>query len=222
MAKSRAGNTGGDSHEASKILKPIINAEFLADFYRDSKANVRLIEVDVNPAAYNIGHIPGALLWNVYKDLLQPNYRIVERDAFADFAWSFRRGARHSNCGVRLRRRHGVLDDGPLRTPPCFFRVRLALEVDRRGTTSERHPGALLRKRPRDSRTNVSAAAVDDRILAFEKTCHDRSAPFSLGALSGAPELSRSRHAVVYITASSANWTCGSFAAGGRSCRTAP
>jgi thiosulfate/3-mercaptopyruvate sulfurtransferase len=66
----------------SNIVKPIISTECLAEL--DFQAKVRVIEVDVGPAAYNTGHIPGALLWNVYKDLLQPNYRIVERDAFAD------------------------------------------------------------------------------------------------------------------------------------------
>ena len=31
--------------------------------------NVRVIEVDVSPALYDAGHIPGALLWNAYSDL---------------------------------------------------------------------------------------------------------------------------------------------------------
>src|SRR5579864_5703841 len=62
------------------MKQPIISTDCLAEL---DSARLRLIEVDVSPAAYNTGHIPGALLWNVYKDLLQPNYRIVERDAFA-------------------------------------------------------------------------------------------------------------------------------------------
>ena len=28
------------------------------------------------------GQIPGSLFWNVYTDLLEPNYRIIEREAF--------------------------------------------------------------------------------------------------------------------------------------------
>jgi thiosulfate/3-mercaptopyruvate sulfurtransferase len=35
---------------------------------------VRLIEVDVTAAPYREGHIPGALLWNVYADLRHPDY----------------------------------------------------------------------------------------------------------------------------------------------------
>ncbi len=60
---------------------PLVETDWLAEHTDDP--DVRLIEVDVSPAAYTAGHIDGAVLWNAYKDLLQPNYRIVERDAFA-------------------------------------------------------------------------------------------------------------------------------------------
>lgn len=65
----------------SDSVKPLISTDCLAHLEPQSK--VRVIEVDVSPSAYDTGHIPGALSWNVYKDLLQPNYRIVERTAFA-------------------------------------------------------------------------------------------------------------------------------------------
>ena len=35
---------------------------------------VRLVEVDVSRAAYDSGHIPGALLWDAYADLRDPAY----------------------------------------------------------------------------------------------------------------------------------------------------
>jgi thiosulfate/3-mercaptopyruvate sulfurtransferase len=41
--------------------------------------SVRLIEVDVSAAAYEAGHIPGAVLWNAYGDLRDPAYLPVER-----------------------------------------------------------------------------------------------------------------------------------------------
>src|SRR5579864_2195265 len=63
-------------------VEPLVSTDWLAN--NGWPEQVRVIEVDVIPAAYNTGHLPGALLWNVYKDLLQPNYRIIERDAFAD------------------------------------------------------------------------------------------------------------------------------------------
>lgn len=61
--------------------EPLVTSHWLAE--RAGNSHMRVIEVDVSPAAYNSGHIPGAQLWNVYKDLLQPNYRIIEREAFA-------------------------------------------------------------------------------------------------------------------------------------------
>lgn len=39
---------------------------------------VRLVEIDVSRAAYDEGHIPGAVLWNAYSDLRDPNYKPVE------------------------------------------------------------------------------------------------------------------------------------------------
>src|ERR1700676_675082 len=42
-------------------------------------ANLRLVELDVSPAAYDGGHIPGAVLWNAYSDLRDPDYKPVGR-----------------------------------------------------------------------------------------------------------------------------------------------
>jgi len=38
---------------------------------------VRLVEVDVSPATYDKGHIPGAVLWDAYADLRDSAYRPV-------------------------------------------------------------------------------------------------------------------------------------------------
>jgi thiosulfate/3-mercaptopyruvate sulfurtransferase len=42
-----------------------------------AEPQVQLIEVDVSPAAYTAGHIPGAILWNAYADLRDPAYRTI-------------------------------------------------------------------------------------------------------------------------------------------------
>src|SRR6202035_2823089 len=42
---------------------------------------VRVVEVDVSPAAYNDWHIDGAVLWNVYGDLKDADYRTVGTEA---------------------------------------------------------------------------------------------------------------------------------------------
>jgi thiosulfate/3-mercaptopyruvate sulfurtransferase len=42
---------------------------------------LRIVEVDVNATAYNDGHLPGAVLWNIYRDLKDPNYELVDAAA---------------------------------------------------------------------------------------------------------------------------------------------
>ena len=48
---------------------------------RLSDPRVRVIEVDVSPAAYRDWHIDGAVLWNVYADLKDGDYRLVDAAA---------------------------------------------------------------------------------------------------------------------------------------------
>src|SRR5579862_6556451 len=42
---------------------------------------VRIVEVDVSPARYTEGHIRNAVLWDVYRDLKDADYRPVDRAA---------------------------------------------------------------------------------------------------------------------------------------------
>jgi thiosulfate/3-mercaptopyruvate sulfurtransferase len=45
--------------------------------------SVRVVEIDVSPAAYGSGHIPGAVFWNAYGDLRPVAYQPVSGDGFA-------------------------------------------------------------------------------------------------------------------------------------------
>src|SRR5664279_2122479 len=54
----------------------LVEPEWIADHLMD--LDVRLVEVDVSPAAYDAGHIPGAVLWNAYTDLRHPDYTPVD------------------------------------------------------------------------------------------------------------------------------------------------
>jgi thiosulfate/3-mercaptopyruvate sulfurtransferase len=45
-------------------------------------SDVRLVELDVSPAAYQGGHVPGAVFWNAYTDLRGPDYLPVGPDKF--------------------------------------------------------------------------------------------------------------------------------------------
>ncbi len=53
--------------------------QWLEDHLTDP--DVRVVEVDVSPAAYDSGHIDGAVLWNVYTDLKDSGYHL--RDSAA-------------------------------------------------------------------------------------------------------------------------------------------
>jgi 3-mercaptopyruvate sulfurtransferase SseA len=48
----------------------LVDPQWLEDHLLDPQ--VRVVEVDVSPAAYNDWHIDGAVLWNVYADLKAP------------------------------------------------------------------------------------------------------------------------------------------------------
>ena len=54
----------------------LVKAEWLAEHLHDPQ--LRVVEVDVNTAAYLDGHIEGSVLWNVYSDLKDPEYRTVD------------------------------------------------------------------------------------------------------------------------------------------------
>jgi thiosulfate/3-mercaptopyruvate sulfurtransferase len=52
----------------------LVDTQWVADHLNDP--NVRLVEVDMSPQTYNAGHIPGAVFWNGFTDLLLPEQRI--------------------------------------------------------------------------------------------------------------------------------------------------
>jgi thiosulfate/3-mercaptopyruvate sulfurtransferase len=56
---------------------PVVDTAWIQS--RLSDASVRVVELDVSPAAYDGGHIPGAVLWNAYSDLRGPDYKPVGR-----------------------------------------------------------------------------------------------------------------------------------------------
>lgn len=52
-----------------------VDADFIADHVDDPLT--RIVEVDVSSAAYEAGHIPGAVLWNAYTDLRHDDFRHI-------------------------------------------------------------------------------------------------------------------------------------------------
>jgi thiosulfate/3-mercaptopyruvate sulfurtransferase len=67
IAASRPGPGPGDG--------VLVDPGWLTGHLND--AELRVVEVDVSPAAYDTWHIDGAVLWNVYTDLKDAGYRTV-------------------------------------------------------------------------------------------------------------------------------------------------
>jgi thiosulfate/3-mercaptopyruvate sulfurtransferase len=57
----------------------LVDAAWVAAHLQDP--DVRLVQVDVSSTAYEAGHLEGAILWDVYQDLLQPSYHVIEAPA---------------------------------------------------------------------------------------------------------------------------------------------
>jgi thiosulfate/3-mercaptopyruvate sulfurtransferase len=64
------------SDNPQEIEGVLVTAEWLAT--RLSDPNVRVVEVDVGSICYDDWHIDGAVLWNVYQDLKDADYSLVE------------------------------------------------------------------------------------------------------------------------------------------------
>lgn len=52
----------------------LIDTQWLAEHLHD--ANLRIVEVDLSPELKKDAHIPGAVFWNIFTDLLLPDMRI--------------------------------------------------------------------------------------------------------------------------------------------------
>jgi thiosulfate/3-mercaptopyruvate sulfurtransferase len=68
------------------VTDPRIGPEWIAEHLDDP--GVRIVEVDVSAAAYDGGHIPGAVLWNAYTDLRRPDYTLVDDAELAEVVGS--------------------------------------------------------------------------------------------------------------------------------------
>jgi thiosulfate/3-mercaptopyruvate sulfurtransferase len=60
----------------------LVDPLWLAQHLHDPQ--LRVVEIDVSPKAYDAGHIPGAVFWNVYTDLKDANYQLLDKTAFAE------------------------------------------------------------------------------------------------------------------------------------------
>ena len=129
---------------------PMVDPEWIADHLDDPA--VHLVEVDVSPAAYDAGHIPGTVLWNAYSDLRRPDYNPVASDELVSLL--SRSGIERSSTnvlygygaylGIWLMKRIGhervLLMDGPRERWGQAGHAWTG-EVRRPATVSYPHPG---------------------------------------------------------------------------------
>ena len=67
----------GESYANADAL---VSADWLAQHLDDPR--VRVVEIDVSPKSYGEGHIAGAVFWDIYADLKDRRYRLVDGPAF--------------------------------------------------------------------------------------------------------------------------------------------
>jgi thiosulfate/3-mercaptopyruvate sulfurtransferase len=60
----------------------LVTPQWLEDHLGDPA--LRIVEVDVSPAAYDAGHIDGAVLWNIYSDLKDSSYQLTGQSGIED------------------------------------------------------------------------------------------------------------------------------------------
>ncbi|HYV59730.1 MAG TPA: sulfurtransferase [Acidimicrobiia bacterium] len=60
----------------------LVDTHWLSEHLGD--AALRVVEVDVSPARFQEGHIPGATLWDIYGELKDADYRLVDRAAIRE------------------------------------------------------------------------------------------------------------------------------------------
>ena len=129
----------------------LVDPAWLEDHLSDP--HVRVVEVDVSPAAYDEGHIDGAVLWNIYADLKDAGYRLEghRRAGTAGGAFGDRPGL---DRGVlRVRARPGLVADEALRAPRCAHSRLLP-----RHLAGRRPPVEHRRERNRRRAASASAA----------------------------------------------------------------
>ena len=61
------------------LRPPLVDSDWIAGRLDDG--TTRIVEIDVAPGAYREGHIPGAVLWNIYADLRAPAYAPIDTEA---------------------------------------------------------------------------------------------------------------------------------------------
>ena len=133
------------------VPEVLVDTAWVEDHKNDPK--VRLVEVDVDTAAYDQGHIPGAIAWNWTTQLCDTVRRdIIPKDEFEALMAPLRGRQRHHRRALRrqqqLVRRLGALADEDLRPQGRPADERRPQEVAGRRPRADDRDARLSRRRP--------------------------------------------------------------------------
>ena len=122
----------------------LVSTAWVSDHLNDPK--VRIAEVDVDTAAYDQGHVPGAVGWNWTTQLCDTVVRdVIPKAQARRAAQRVRNWQRHHGCLIwrqqQLVRRLGVLAVKTVRTSGCPHHGRRPQEVAR-GREGAQHRSA--------------------------------------------------------------------------------
>jgi len=132
--------------------------------------DVRVVEADVAPAAYDSGHIPGAVFWDVYATVLRPDLR-VPADPAAVAALLARSGIANETTVV-------VYSGHPAIAPWVFWFLKLFGHADVRVLQGgrkkwEREGRLLTTEQPAITPARYTASPPDPRLRAVRGTVQD-------------------------------------------------
>jgi len=170
-ATEKAASRPGPGPDESVLVDPVWLAGQLND------PDVRVIEVDVSPAAYDDWHIDGAVLWNIYTDLKDAEYhtvgtaaleRLVERSAIGPDSTVVFYGYAPA-LGLWLMKLYGHPD---VRILDCS-RDTWRTEGHPWSTAASEPPAARYRLGGQDRRIRADRAAVQDAIDQLDTTLVD-------------------------------------------------
>ena len=143
----------------------LVDPQWLHDHLADPR--VRVVEVDVSPAAYDDWHIDGAVLWNIYGDLKDADYRPSGPPRWNGY-WPAPGSARTRRSCSTGTRPPGLLADEALRSSPtCASSTAPATPGGPKATRGAApRPAAAGRLPPgrRGPRIRADRAAVHDAI----------------------------------------------------------
>ena len=144
---------------AATLPNTLVTTDWVSQHAKD--ANVRVVEVDVDTAAYDQGHVPGSAGWNWTTDLCDTTVRDIApiakaRGAAREIGYRQQDDNRALRRQQQLVRRVGVLAVENVRARGCSDHGRRPEEVAGRGTRVDDRQGRVSGKELQGERVRTA------------------------------------------------------------------